>query len=136
MIEYNDEITEIIELDERECIDIEVSNDHLFYANDILTKNSTGLIATCDFAAIFGTDEDNAVYENEIFYKLVKNRFGGRVGDINKFYIDLRNLKMYDVQEQNLWFDDIKISNDERKMVEVRPDPIERNRGRRTTTRR
>jgi hypothetical protein len=45
-------------------------------------------------------------------------------------------LKMYDVQEQNLWFDDIKISNDERKMVEVRPDPIERNRGRRTTTRR
>ena len=40
---YNDEIVEIIDLGESgEMVDIEVSGNHLFFANDILTKNSIG----------------------------------------------------------------------------------------------
>jgi hypothetical protein len=37
-----DEIISIEELYEEEMIDIEVSGNHLFFANDILTHNSNG----------------------------------------------------------------------------------------------
>lgn len=130
MIEYNDEIVEIVEMNEQECIDIEVSKDHLFYANNILTKNSSGVIATVDFMAIFGSDNDHAVYESELFYKIVKNRLGGRVGEVDKLYTDARSLKMYDSSEQDIWMEDAKISNDTRNMSEITVDPVvERNRG-------
>lgn len=130
MIEYNDEIVEIVEMNEQECIDIEVSKDHLFYANNILTKNSSGVVATVDFMAIFGSDNDHAVYESELFYKIVKNRLGGRVGEVDKLYTDARSLKMYDSSEQDIWMEDAKISNDTRNMSEITVDPVvERNRG-------
>jgi len=131
MIEYNDEIESIEYVGELECMDIEVSGDHLFYANDILTKNSIGTMASADFALIFGSDESQAVYESELFYKIVKNRLGGRVGEIDKFYTDMRNLKMYDSMELDKWLDDSGISGDTRKKAEV-IDRVENNRGRRS----
>jgi hypothetical protein len=137
MITYDDEIVSIEYIGQQECIDIEVSDDHLFYANGLLTKNSVGVAATADLIAIFGSGEDKAVYESELFYKIVKNRLGGRVGVVDKFYTDARNLKMYDSSEQDQWVDDAKISNDTRSMAEITtPDPIERNRGHRSGTRR
>lgn len=92
-------------------------------------SESVGVMATADFCAIFGSDENSAVYEGEIFYKIVKNRLGGMVGVTNKFYFDQRNLKMYDSCEQDQWMTDATTSNDTRKMAEVTADPIERNRG-------
>lgn len=99
-------------------------------------SESVGVAATADFVAIFGSGEDEAVYESELFYKIVKNRLGGRVGVIDKFYTDARSLKMYDSSELEQWIDDAKISNDTRKMAEiVVPDPIERSRGNRSRRR-
>ena len=132
MIQYDDEIVSIEELGHQECMDIEVSNNHLFYANGILTKNSIGVAATADFVAIFGSGEDKAVYESELFYKIVKNRLGGRVGIVDKFYFDQRNLKMYDSSEVDQWMEDATISNDTRKMAEVQADPVQQSRGRRS----
>lgn len=87
-------------------------------------SESVGVMATSDLSVIFGGDEDKAVYECEIFYKIVKNRLGGMVGVIDKLYLDQRNLKMYDVSEQDVWMDDAKISNDTRKMVEIKTDSV------------
>ena len=69
-----DEIVEIEELDEKDTIDILVSDNNLFFANDILTHNSgfnkdnpgmenisesIGLAATCDIlCSIWQSDED------------------------------------------------------------------------------
>lgn len=72
--------------------------------------------ADCDFMAIFGKDESSLIYESEIHYKLVKNRLGGRVGEIGKFYIDKKSLKMYDESELDLWIEDAKQTGDSRKI--------------------
>lgn len=45
---------------------------------------SMGLPATCDFMSIIGTDENSLIYESELHNKIVKNRLGGRVGEIWK----------------------------------------------------
>ena len=99
-------------------------------------SESVGVAATADLIAIFGSGEDKAVYESELFYKIVKNRLGGRVGVVDKFYFDQRNLKMYDSSEQDMWMDDARTSNDTRKMAEIAADPVERNRGQRSPRRR
>jgi len=80
---------------------------------------SMGVIATADAMVIIGRNEDDMVYESEKYYKFVKNRLGGRVGDIDKFYFDTRSLKMYDSVELDLWLEDCKISGDERNMKEI-----------------
>ena len=82
-----DRIQNIIELDYRETIDIEVFGNHYFYANDILTHNSNsdigledtsesfGLPATADFMfALITTEELEAL--NQILVKQLKNRYG------------------------------------------------------------
>jgi len=66
--------------------------------------------------SILGIDEDSMVYQNEIWYKIVKNRLGGRVGEINKLYHDSRSLKIYDAIELDLWMSEKEISGDERKI--------------------
>lgn len=73
-INFNDEILEIEELKEHDNIDIEVSDDHLFYANGILTKNSIGVPMTADFIAAIIRDDD-LEEQNEIWIKLLKNRY-------------------------------------------------------------
>jgi len=79
---------------------------------------SRGLPATADFLSILGIDYDALVYQHEVHYKISKNRLGGRIGETSKFYYDSRSLKMYDETEENLWFNDAKKSNDDRKFEE------------------
>lgn len=57
LIDFNDEIMEIEELEDIEMIDIAVTGDNLFYANDILVKNSFGLPMSLDFFFALVTDE-------------------------------------------------------------------------------
>jgi len=78
---------------------------------------SLGLPATADFMAILGTDDDAMVYMNEILYKIVKNRLGGRVGEIDRLYYDARSLRMYDSTELDMWNEDATISGDERNLA-------------------
>lgn len=75
---------------------------------------SLGPAATADFMAIMGRDEDSMIYNNEVAYKIVKNRLGGRVGSMDKLYFDARSLKMYDSCEIDLWMDDVRYSSDVR----------------------
>jgi replicative DNA helicase len=82
-------------------------------------SESIGVPATADFMMIFGHDTEKAVYESEIQYKIVKNRLGGRVGEISKFYYDARTLKMYDSLELDMWSDDAEITGDDRKVQAV-----------------
>lgn len=89
---------------------------------------SMGIPATADFMAIMGTDETQMVYESEILYKIEKSRIGGRVGTIDRFYLDKRSLKMYDSMELDLWIEEATISGDERNQLAERE---ERERGRR-----
>ena len=84
---------------------------------------SIGLPATADFMAIFGTDEDNLVYQNELHYKIVKNRLGGRVGETDKLYYDSRTLKMYDASEEDMWIQDARETGDERASYEPPEQP-------------
>lgn len=78
---------------------------------------SMGIPATADFMAIMGTDEEQMIYESEILYKITKSRIGGRVGAMEKFYLDKRSLKMYDSSEMDLWIEDATVSGDDRDQV-------------------
>lgn len=74
-IEYDDEIISIEECDDVELMDITVSGDNLFYANDILTKNSHGISMTADcIFALMSTPELEAL--GHMRMKQLKNRFG------------------------------------------------------------
>jgi replicative DNA helicase len=77
---------------------------------------SMGIPATADFIAIYGVNEDKLVYENEIHYKIEKNRLGGRVGEVDQFFYDSRSLKMYDSSEETLWIDEATLSQDRRSL--------------------
>lgn len=76
---------------------------------------SLDIAATADFIMILGQDEDSLIYESEVHYRVVKNRLGGRVGEMGKFYLDKKSLKVYDESELNVWVEDAKISGDSRK---------------------
>lgn len=77
---------------------------------------SLGIAAAADFMAIMGQDDEKLVYESELMYKIVKNRFGGRVAETGKFYVDKKSLKIYDESELDLWLSDAKKTDDERIM--------------------
>jgi len=87
-------------------------------------SESHGVAATSDFMSIFGVSQDALIYESELHNKIVKNRLGGRVGDILKMYYDTRNLKMYDQEEEDLWKKDAVTSGDGRNFA---PPPRENN---------
>jgi len=89
----------------------------------VYISESIGVPETADFVLIYGSDEENMVYESEIFYKICKNRFGGRVGEISKFYCDTRSLKLYDSTELDLWHEEAGISGDERNLAPVIETP-------------
>lgn len=106
-----DKIVKIEELDERDAIDIEVSGNHLFYANDILTHNSNsdidltdtsesfGLPATADlmFALIVTEELENL---NQIMVKQLKNRYNDPA--MNKRFVigvDRSRMKLYDCEQ-------------------------------------
>jgi lambda repressor-like predicted transcriptional regulator len=82
---------------------------------------SMGLPATCDFMSILGTDENALIYESELHSKIVKNRLGGRVGEIWKSYYDSRTLKMYDENEMDTWIADAQLTGDDRNPFTRQP---------------
>jgi hypothetical protein len=94
---------------------------------------SLGLPATADFLAILGVDDDAMIYQNELLYKISKNRLGGRVGEVGRLLYDQRSLKMYDSSESEIWMDEANTSGDERRVAEQRPQREQANerRGRR-----
>jgi replicative DNA helicase len=79
---------------------------------------SMGIPATADFMAILGLDEEQMVYESEILYKITKSRIGGRVGHLERFYLDKRSLKMYDSCELDDWIEEATISGDDRNQID------------------
>lgn len=109
-----DEISfiEIID-EEEETIDISVSNDNLFFANNILTHNSgydnsevdlsnvsesTGLSATADLMfAIISTEQLRLL--NQLMIKQLKNRYND-VTNPSKFVvgIDRAKMRLYDLE--------------------------------------
>lgn len=91
---------------------------------------SMGVPATADFMMIMGANGDSMVYNNEVHYKIVKNRLGGRVGEMDKFFYDARSLKMYCSTEQEVWMQDVEISGDDRAIAD-HPAPEQQPTGRR-----
>jgi hypothetical protein len=106
-----DEIVSIEKLDKRKTVDIEVSGNHLFYANDILTHNSNsdvdltntsesmGITHTAD--AIFGliTNEELEAL-GQIMIKQLKNRWGD-LGYYRRFVIgiDRSRMKLFNLED-------------------------------------
>jgi hypothetical protein len=106
-----DEIVSIEEVGMRDLIDIEVSGNHLFYANNILTHNSNtdvgledtsesfGLPATADLMfALVSTEELEKL--GQIMVKQLKNRYNDPTN--NKRFIvgvDRAKMKLYDVEQ-------------------------------------
>lgn len=97
LIEFNDEIVEIEELNERELMDIQVSGDNLFYANGLLTKNSIGLPQTADFMFAITTDEVLQDNDRQMFH-LLKTRWGNKSTVKPQLVgIDFSKMRYYDV---------------------------------------
>lgn len=106
-----DEIIKIEKIGVRKSIDIEVSGNKLFFANKILTHNSSsdpglddtsesfGLPATADFMfALISNDDLEKM--NQIMVKQLKNRYS----DLNYFKrfmvgVEKAKMKLYDVEE-------------------------------------
>lgn len=109
-----DEIISIKKIGKKETIDITVSGDNLFFANDILTHNSGfsssdvemtdisesfGTAATADLLlALITTEElDNL---GQIMIKQLKNRYADK--SINKRFvvgIDRSKMRLFDVEQ-------------------------------------
>jgi hypothetical protein len=94
----------------------EGSNVSLSESDFTYVAESMGVAATCDFMFILGVDSDLLTYRNELHYKITKNRLGGRVGEIDKFYFDNRSLKIYDVTELDQWLADERVSAGSREI--------------------
>lgn len=104
-------ILKIEELNERKLIDIEVSGNHLFYANSILTHNSSsdleltdtsesfGLPATADFMfALISTEDLEQL--GQIMVKQLKNRYSS-TDKYKRFVlgIDREKMRLYDCEQ-------------------------------------
>ena len=105
------EVISIEEVGDMNMIDIEVSGNHLFYANDILTHNSSsdvgledtsesfGLPATADFMfALISTEELQDL--SQIMVKQLKNRYADP-GNNRRFVVgvDRTKMRLYDVEQ-------------------------------------
>lgn len=109
-----DEIISIKKIQPTKTIDITVSGDNLFFANDILTHNSGfnnsdigledtsesfGLPATCDLMfALISNEELQGL--NQVIVKQLKNRYNDPTY-YKRFVlgIDRSRMKLYDVEE-------------------------------------
>jgi len=106
-----DKIVSIEEIGERESMDIEVTGNHLFFANEILTHNSStdvgledtsesfGLPATADLMfAIISTEQMEEV--GQILVKQLKNRYNDPTSN-RKFVvgIDRSKMRLFDVSQ-------------------------------------
>ena len=100
----------------------QINRSGTFLDFDSLDMNSIaesfGIGATADSVLIQGSDSDDMIYKNELKWKVVKNRLGGRVGMIGKWYFDGKSLRIYDELEFSKWVDDVSMSGDNRDTVE------------------
>lgn len=100
LLDFDDEIESIECMQyEEEMMDITVSSDNLFYANDILTKNSAGIIHAADLMlALIRTEELDAM--GKIMIKQLKNRYSDP-GVMTRFLvgIDRSKMKLFDDDE-------------------------------------
>lgn len=114
-----DEIISIEEYGENEVIDIEVSGDHLFYVNGLLTHNSgsgggyagadidmsnvsesSGITATADaLMALFQLEGERDL--GRINLKILKNRLGGYLDKVIPFKVNYETLRMTDWNENS-----------------------------------
>lgn len=111
-INYNDEIVSIEDIGIKETIDIGVSGDNLFYCNDILTKNSFGVVACVDtMIALIKTDELEQL--NQVMFKQIRNR-DNDVSLYRRFVVgvDKNKMRLYDV-EQNAQVEALDIALNE-----------------------
>lgn len=99
----------------RDGMTLELNDLEMYHISE-----SKALADTADFIMCLGRNTDAMVYQNELHYKILKNRIGGRVGEISNFFIDQKTLKMYDVTQLDVWLRDAMISGDAREAaVEV-----------------
>ena len=98
-IDYNDEIISIEPAGDLETVDISVTGDQLFYCNNILTKNSMGIVHTADavFALIVSEEYDEL---GQIGIKQLKNRWGD-LSYYRRFVLGIERAKMklFDVED-------------------------------------
>ena len=83
-------------------MDITVSRDNLFIANNILTKNSFGVPATADFMlALMRTEEHDEM--NQVFCKQIKSRYANK-SDKLRFVlgVDQQKQRYYDVEDNGI----------------------------------
>lgn len=79
---------------------------------------SLGIPATADFMVVYGGDvEQGQQWKQQKLYKIVKNRLGGRIGEINTFFLDKASLKIYDATERDIWEDHATITGDTRELL-------------------
>ena len=126
-IDFNDEIVSIEEIGEKETLDIDVTGNHLFYANDILTHNSAtgssldiknvgndsisdslGSAMTADFI-VFLLQTEEMKKEKLMTCKVTKNRFNGRTDTWN-MNIDYTHMRFHDaiVQDGGMSEEEVK----------------------------
>jgi hypothetical protein len=106
-----DKIISVTEIGDMECIDIEVSGNHYFFANDILTHNSNsdpgledtsesfGLPATADLMFALITSEELEKL-GQIMVKQLKNRYADPT-HYKRFSvgIDRSKMRLYDIEQ-------------------------------------
>lgn len=106
-----DKIIKIEEIGEEDSVDIEVSGDHLFYANSILTHNSnsdvemtdisesTGTAFTADFmVALIRSEELDKI--GQLMVKTLKSRYN----DVNYYKrfvigVEMAKFRLYNLEE-------------------------------------
>lgn len=101
-LSFDDEIVEVEYIGEMEMVDITVSRDNLFFANDILTKNSFGVPATADYMlAVMRTEEHDDL--NQVLCKQIKSRYANK-GDKLRFVlgVDQQKQRYYDVEDNGI----------------------------------
>lgn len=114
-MQFNDEIVSIEPVGDYEVIDIQVSGDNLFYANDILIHNcainkvddvdnsaianSLGVSMTADFM-LFLLQNEEMKEKSEIVCKVTKNRFNGKT-DTWMMGIDYPKMTFFDLELTN-----------------------------------
>lgn len=110
-----DKITKIEYVGDLPTVDIQVSGDNLFYANDILTHNSgfnesdpkldslsesVGVAATADFIMGLWQDDEDIEFQT-IHAGIMKNRFGRAIGT-KRFSIDFATLTLGEFDEETI----------------------------------
>lgn len=111
-VDFNDEIESIEYIGDIDTIDIEVSDDHLFMCNGVLTHNSAygnmdagmdtiadslGIIQTADVVMALLANEQ-MFEEKQIAIKFLKNRRTGRLST-NLLGVDFDTMRFFDQED-------------------------------------